>query len=161
MQCSKWAGIPYRNFFSFLNFIPVSVSIYVYSVHLSFLHFSDGISLSRFQEIHRKLYSFHFEHWFHGSRNCWHKKWTTEHYGYVLSESLTFQRSRSMFVDAPNVWTQEILVKTKFHTNQHNTLLEFVLYETALVSHLTVVQFVGTVSRCNKHFHFHRKYIHY
>jgi hypothetical protein len=42
-----YAGIPYRNFFLFLNFIPAFINIYY--IHSSF-NFSDGISLFAFKK---------------------------------------------------------------------------------------------------------------
>jgi hypothetical protein len=50
-----YAGIPYRNFFLFLNFIPVPYPVI-------FFHFSDGMSLFRFQESIPALLNFHLQH---------------------------------------------------------------------------------------------------
>jgi hypothetical protein len=53
-QCSKWAGIPHRNLFLFLYFIPALINIY----YTHWPCFSDGISLVHFQEVYQ-----HFERW--------------------------------------------------------------------------------------------------
>jgi hypothetical protein len=45
-QSSEWTGIPYRNFFFTLNFLPALINICY--IHLPFLHFSGGVSLFRF-----------------------------------------------------------------------------------------------------------------
>jgi hypothetical protein len=44
-----YANITYRNFFLFLNFIP---SLNIYYIHLYFFHYSNGISLFRFQKVY-------------------------------------------------------------------------------------------------------------
>jgi hypothetical protein len=66
-QCSKragtaYVGIPYRNFFLFLNFVPALINIYYYYALSLFFHFFwPYILLSLLRSIPAFL-NFHFEH---------------------------------------------------------------------------------------------------